>query len=227
MRAGAKRRLSRTISLSAPGKEQKITEQAIKEQAMSATLTLCARAARLAASLLAASLLSSCAAPDWRQSGRTHPRADEREANREPGRESAREPVRESTRESARESAREAGRDALGQRGRNEGRGDARPDASAGQDQAALREGMRLYDEGDFQGAIKRLGSNDIRSNSALRIRLAALKYTAFSYCVTARARQCEQSFEKALKLDPGFALEPGEQGHPLWGPAFERAKRD
>jgi tetratricopeptide (TPR) repeat protein len=106
-------------------------------------------------------------------------------------------------------------------------RGAARADAQPGRDQAALREGIRLYNEGDFNGAIKRLGSNDIRASSPARVRVEALKYQAFSYCVSSRPKQCEQAFEKALKIDPEFTLEPGEQGHPLWGPAFERAKRD
>ena len=89
---------------------------------------------------------------------------------------------------------------------------------------ASLREGIRLYNEGDFNGALRRL--DDVGSGSPLRTRVTALKYMAFSYCVTSRPKQCEQAFERALKLDPDFTLEPGEQGHPLWGPAFERAKR-
>jgi tetratricopeptide (TPR) repeat protein len=121
---------------------------------------------------------------------------------------------------------REVGRDEPRPGARSEQRGESRAEAAPGRDQAALREGIRLYNEGDFNGAIKRLGSNDIRAGSPLRIRVAALKYTAFSYCVTSRPKQCEQAFEKALKLDPDFTLESGEQGHPLWGPAFERAKR-
>jgi tetratricopeptide (TPR) repeat protein len=118
---------------------------------------------------------------------------------------------------------------------RREAREDARPaarsepraEAQPGRDQAALREGVRLYNEGDFNGAIKRLGSNDIRASSPLRVRVDALKYTAFSYCVTSRPKQCEQTFEKILKIDPDFTLESGEEGHPLWGPAFERARRN
>jgi len=116
---------------------------------------------------------------------------------------------------------------------RQEARADSRPRAEAraegasGREQVALRDGIRLYNEGDFNGAIKRLNSNDIRGGSPLRTRTTALKYTAFCYCVTSRPKQCQQAFEKALKLDPAFALEPGEEGHPLWGPAFERARRD
>lgn len=121
---------------------------------------------------------------------------------------------------------REVGRDAARDEPRAPLRSEAR-DAQAGREQAALRDGIRLYNEGDFNGAIKRLGSDDIRSNSPARIRVAALKYTAFSYCVTSRPKQCEQAFERALKIDPDFTLDAGEQGHPLWGPAFERAKRN
>jgi len=105
-------------------------------------------------------------------------------------------------------------------------RAESRSEPAASRDQVALREGIRLYNEGDFNGAIKRLTSNDIRSGAPLRTRTTALKYTAFSYCVTSRPKQCQQAFEKALKIDPEFSLEPGEQGHPLWGPAFERAKK-
>ena len=101
-----------------------------------------------------------------------------------------------------------------------------RADNSVGRDQAALREGIRLYNDGQFDDAIKRLSSKDI-ANGSTATRVSALKYTAFSYCVTSRTEQCRQSFERALKLDPKFDLAPGEHGHPQWGPVFTRAKRD
>jgi hypothetical protein len=56
---------------------------------------------------------------------------------------------------------------------------------------------------------------------------VTALKYTAFSYCVTSRPAQCRQAFDKALRLDPSFQLAPGEYGHPLWGPVFAKAKKE
>jgi hypothetical protein len=55
---------------------------------------------------------------------------------------------------------------------------------------------------------------------------VTALKYTAFSYCVTSRPAQCRQAFDRALRLDPSFDLAPGEHGHPLWGPVFTKAKQ-
>ena len=89
----------------------------------------------------------------------------------------------------------------------------------------ALREGVALYNEGDYNGAIKRLSSRDINSAS-LATRLSALKYTAFSYCLTSRPGPCRQAFDKAFRLDPSFDLATGEHGHPLWGPVFTQAKQ-
>lgn len=92
-------------------------------------------------------------------------------------------------------------------------------------DDIALREGIALYHDGNFNGAIKRLGSSDMNGGS-VRNRVTALKYLAFSYCVTNRPTPCRQAFERALRLDAAFDLAPGEQGHPLWGPQFARAKQ-
>ena len=92
-------------------------------------------------------------------------------------------------------------------------------------DDNALREGIALYHDGEFNAAIKRLGSSDMNGGST-RNRVSALKYTAFSYCVTGRPAPCRQAFERALRLDPTFDLAPGEHGHPLWGPVFTKAKQ-
>ena len=96
---------------------------------------------------------------------------------------------------------------------------------AANADQVALKEGIAAYNNGEYATAIKRLSSPDIASGSKAT-QLSALKYLAFSYCLTNRATLCRQQFEKALKLDPAFDLAPGEQGHPLWGPVFTRAKK-
>ena len=90
---------------------------------------------------------------------------------------------------------------------------------------AGLKEGIAMYNNGDYNNAIKRLGAADVTGGSKAT-QLAALKYTAFSYCVTSRQTLCRQQFDKALKLDPSFDLDPGEHGHPLWGPVFTKAKK-
>lgn len=97
---------------------------------------------------------------------------------------------------------------------------------AANRDDVALREGIAMYHDGNFKGAIKRLTSNDLNRGS-VRNRVSALKYTAFSYCVTGRPVQCRQAFERALRLDGSFDLGPGEHGHPLWGPQFAKARQN
>lgn len=95
----------------------------------------------------------------------------------------------------------------------------------------ALASGVSLYDAGDFNGAIKRLLAakeiwDDATSADAVGNKVAANKYLAFSYCVTNRRTQCRKHFVDALKLDADFTLEPTEKTHPVWGPEFERAKK-
>jgi Flp pilus assembly protein TadD len=104
-------------------------------------------------------------------------------------------------------------------------RTEAASSAPAAQAQAGLKEGIALYNDGNYNDAIKRLGLADVTAGPKAT-QLEALKYTAFSYCLTSRQALCRQQFEKALKLDASFDLEPGEHGHPLWGPVFVRAKK-
>lgn len=89
----------------------------------------------------------------------------------------------------------------------------------------ALNEGIQLYDKGEFNAAIRRLNAPEIRSADR-SVQTRALKYMAFSYCVTSRQTLCRRQFEKALKIDPAFDLAPGEKGHPLWGSVFDRVKK-
>jgi hypothetical protein len=92
---------------------------------------------------------------------------------------------------------------------------------------AGLADGIALYGKGDDNGAIRRLSQPDVAGPAAPRpTQLAALKYSAFSYCLTSRQTMCRQQFDKALKLDPTFDLEAGEHGHPLWEPVFAKAKK-
>ena len=95
----------------------------------------------------------------------------------------------------------------------------------------ALAAGVSAYDDGDFSGAIKRLLSareiwGDSTSSDALSNKVTANKYLAFSYCVTNRRAACRKHFADALKLDASFTLDPTEKSHPIWGPEFERAKK-
>lgn len=95
---------------------------------------------------------------------------------------------------------------------------------TAGQTQ--LANGVRLYENADFVGAIRQLqGASDIWVDSP-EVRMNAYKYLAFSYCVTNRRAACRQAFESLLKIDPDFELLPTEAGHPIWGPVFRQARK-
>ncbi|WP_051293697.1 TssQ family T6SS-associated lipoprotein [Pseudoduganella violaceinigra] len=91
----------------------------------------------------------------------------------------------------------------------------------------AVNTGIDLYKAGNFNGAIKQLGSIPDLAKAEPSVQLDAIKYTAFSYCVTNRTAQCRQQFVKGFKLDKSFDLSPGEKGHPLWTPSFESARKE
>jgi len=91
----------------------------------------------------------------------------------------------------------------------------------------ALNAGIDMYKTGNFNGAIKQLTTAPELAKADTPLQLEAIKYTAFSYCVTNRATLCRQQFVKAFQLDKSFDLSPGEKGHPLWTPSFERARKE
>ena len=91
----------------------------------------------------------------------------------------------------------------------------------------ALKVGIAMYNNGDYNGAIKKLGNTpEIWSSHNKSLQVSALKYLAFSYCVTSKTQLCRQQFERAIKIDPSFDLLPSEIGHPIWGPVFLKAKK-
>jgi tetratricopeptide (TPR) repeat protein len=102
-----------------------------------------------------------------------------------------------------------------------------RPAALSNADVLALREGIALYNDGDYNGTIRKLNNaTEIWTSHNKSLQVSALKYIAFSYCITSRTQLCRQQFERALKIDPGFDLLPSEIGHPIWGPVFLKAKK-
>jgi hypothetical protein len=105
-------------------------------------------------------------------------------------------------------------------------RGDAAASATPSTPvQQTLAAGIDAYNKGDYNAAIRKLASTDLAAADKAT-QLTALKYTAFSYCLTKRQAPCRQQFGKAFALDPKFELAPGENGHPLWTPAFVAARK-
>lgn len=102
------------------------------------------------------------------------------------------------------------------------------PAAAPSPAQQRLAEGVSLFDKGDFNGAIRKLTTAPELAGNAAEpdVRAEALKYSAFSYCVSNRRALCRRQFDTLLTIDPGYQLKAAEAGHPVWGPVFIQARR-
>ncbi|KQU86506.1 hypothetical protein ASC78_02685 [Variovorax sp. Root318D1] len=91
-----------------------------------------------------------------------------------------------------------------------------------------LERAQQAYDEGDYAKAITTLKSGGVSVFDAAEpaTRLDAMKLEAFSYCVANQVPECRAQFRKLLDAFPNFDLSVAERKHPVWGPAFEAAKR-
>jgi Tfp pilus assembly protein PilF len=90
--------------------------------------------------------------------------------------------------------------------------------------QAALKAGLKQYEDGDYADSAKSLASA-IDQGLSEREQVDARKHLAFIHCASGRQRQCRDEFSKALAVDPKMELEPAEAGHPVWGPIFRSVK--
>jgi hypothetical protein len=88
----------------------------------------------------------------------------------------------------------------------------------------ALLDGMRAYDDAQYQSAeaaLRRALQTGLKST---RDQAVAYKLVAFITCTSDRMQQCEAAFRAARAAEPGFALSRSEAGHPVWGPVYRRA---
>lgn len=86
--------------------------------------------------------------------------------------------------------------------------------------------GLEQYNGGHFANAI-RIFKDPMFERAWPELKIRALKYLAFSYCVTNNLEACRGAFVELLRFSPDFALSPAERGHPIWGPVFVRAQAD
>ena len=84
-----------------------------------------------------------------------------------------------------------------------------------------LASGIKLFDSGDFDGAVKSLTASLDHGLLSKQDQARARKYLAFTHCVSGRDQQCRDEFRKAFEIYPDFALTPAEDGHPIWGPVY------
>lgn len=90
-----------------------------------------------------------------------------------------------------------------------------------------LAEGLKLYDAGMYEEALKNLLVAMDSGALTLPLQINARKHIAFIQCINNREIVCKEEFEKAFALDPKFDLTAAESGHPTWGPIFRLVKTE
>jgi Tfp pilus assembly protein PilF len=88
-----------------------------------------------------------------------------------------------------------------------------------------LKAGIQDYQDAHYATAEKEFRAS-LDLGLATHDQVTAHKYLAFIYCVSGRKQLCRDEFRKALAVDPSFELDPGEAGHPIWGPVFREVKK-
>jgi tetratricopeptide (TPR) repeat protein len=87
-----------------------------------------------------------------------------------------------------------------------------------------LTDGLVKYDTGDYPAA-QALFASAMKEGLKKDDQVRAMKFTAFSLCLTEKFRDCRNEFVKIYDVDPKFDLTPAEAGHPSWTKTFAAAK--
>lgn len=85
--------------------------------------------------------------------------------------------------------------------------------------------GLRQYDTGDSEGALKNLNASLEHGMLNKVDQSIARKYLAMIHCVSNREAQCRDEFRKAFEINSEFALTTAEDGHPIWGPVYRSVR--
>jgi len=96
---------------------------------------------------------------------------------------------------------------------------------SLGKAEQMLADGMVKYDAGDYPAAHTLYLSALKEGLKSREDQVRAMKYTAFTLCLTEKFTQCRAEFVKIYDVDPKFDLTPAEAGHPSWTRTFASAK--
>ncbi|MCC2596542.1 TssQ family T6SS-associated lipoprotein [Pusillimonas sp. MFBS29] len=99
------------------------------------------------------------------------------------------------------------------------------PTAATSEQRQALADLELDYSAGNYAKVAQTVGLSVELQSAPPTVRMQALKLQAFSYCLQEKAAQCERSFERLLKQHPDFELTESERNHPMWGPAYTRAR--
>ncbi len=90
---------------------------------------------------------------------------------------------------------------------------------------AQIRPVRESFLSGQYDAVITQVDNTPSLTSGSVNLSTTALKYKAFSECLTQAKRSCASTFERILTLKPDFTLIPAEKSHPVWGPVFEEVK--
>jgi hypothetical protein len=101
---------------------------------------------------------------------------------------------------------------------------EAPPERIAAPGEAALAQGIKLYQAAQYGEAETQLKLSLQQGLMLGPDRAAAHRYLAFIYCTSKRESLCAAAFKAARQADPAFVLSKSEAGHPLWGKVYRKA---
>ena len=78
-----------------------------------------------------------------------------------------------------------------------------------------------LFYEGDYQSVIDKVSASSEVAQGSVEFNADALKYKAFSECLSNQEHNCSNTFRHLLKVNPNFDLKVSEVNHPQWGKVF------
>ncbi|WP_171815112.1 TssQ family T6SS-associated lipoprotein [Advenella kashmirensis] len=94
--------------------------------------------------------------------------------------------------------------------------------ALSSSEEVQIRPIRESFMAGQYDAVITQVTNTPALSTGSVPLHTTALKYKAFSECLTEAKRSCASTFEQILTLNPNFTLLPAEKSHPSWGPVFE-----
>jgi len=86
-----------------------------------------------------------------------------------------------------------------------------------------LLDGLKAYDDAQYESAERLFRQALALGLASVKDRAEAHKRLAFIHCAAGRLDPCEAEFRAARQVDPSFALDRAEAGHPVWGPVYRK----
>jgi hypothetical protein len=99
--------------------------------------------------------------------------------------------------------------------------------ALSSSEEVQIRPIRESFMAGQYDAVITQVTNTPTLNTGSVALHTSALKYKAFSECLTEAKRSCTSTFEQILTLNPNFTLLPAEKSHPSWGPVFERVQAE